>query len=455
MKKIVTLLFILLGNLLYGQMPNKISTGEKIYGLSKFWQEVNYNFVYLNKVDKAEWNILYKELIVEVQKTENDYEYYRLLQKFSAFLKDGHTNVFFPKEIQKNILSNDFGDYKFFISNMEGKAIITRINSSKKKELPIGTEITKVNEIETRQYLKENVFPYISSSTNHILEDWGIKWMLQGYVGTTYNLDLKLPNGKIKSINLTLKKTEETEMYPPEKERELLDFKWVNKEIAYISLNSFGDWKIMDMLSKILPELYKAKKLIVDLRYNGGGNSSIGAEIIKYFTNDSILYGSKQQSRLHIPTYKAWGKWTKVQDTVNNALNKQKYLSYRDEYYFDLPYHPYPVPKNKTIQVPTVLLIGHNTASAAEDFLIYADNQKHMIKIGEPTFGSTGQPLLFDMPNGGGARVCTKKDTYPNGKEFVGYGVQPDITVKKTLEDYLKNKDPALKKAIEYLKKKK
>jgi C-terminal processing protease CtpA/Prc len=57
------------------------------------------------------------------------------------------------------------------------------------------------------------------------------------------------------------------------------------------------------------------------------------------------------------------------------------------------------------------------------------------------------------MPGGGSARVCTKKDTYPDGREFVGYGVKPDIEVRTTLKDYLENTDPALQKAIEYLKK--
>jgi len=95
---------------------------------------------------------------------------------------------------------------------------------------------------------------------------------------------------------------------------------------------------------------------------------------------------------------------------------------------------------------------AHNTASAAEDFLIYADNQKHMTTIGEPTYGSTGQPLMFELPGGGNARICTKKDTYPDGREFVGYGIQPDIMVEKTLEDYLEGNDPVLKAALEHLK---
>ena len=106
----------------------------------------------------------------------------------------------------------------------------------------------------------------------------------------------------------------------------------------------------------------------------------------------------------------------------------------------------------KRIVVPTALLTGHQTASAAEDFLIYADNQKHMTRIGEHSFGSTGQPYLFDLPGGGGARVCTKKDTYPDGREFVGVGIIPHIEVKRTVADYLNGKDPVLERAQEHLK---
>lgn len=455
MKKTIVLILIILSNLTYGQIPNELSNEEKIYGLSKFWQEVNYNFVYLNKVDRTEWNKQYKTLITEVQNTQNDYEYYRLLQKFCAFLKDGHTNVWFPKEIQDNILTTDFGNYRLFLSNIDGKAIITKVNKSKKDELPIGTEVIKVNGIPTKQFIDNNVRPYISSSTEHILNDRSIEDMLQGYINSTFNLELKLPNGKIKSLKLIHSKSTEKELYPDDK-TELFEFKWIKKDIAYIALNSFTSWDIMGLFSDKLPEIRKAKKLIIDLRKNGGGEENIGREIIKYLTKDTILYGSKSQSRLHIPTYKAWGKWTKAKDTTNNAWRKQAYLTYHDQYYYDFPYQPYSTSNMdiSRVEIPTVVLIGHNTASAAEDFLIYADNQENMIKIGEPTFGSTGQPMLFDLPNGGIGRVCTKKDTYSNGREFVGVGIQPDIEVKKSFSDYMENKDPVLEKAIEYLNEK-
>jgi C-terminal processing protease CtpA/Prc len=184
---------------------------------------------------------------------------------------------------------------------------------------------------------------------------------------------------------------------------------------------------------------------------------------LKYLTNDTVFYGARNSTREHIATYKAWGTFFTEQDTSSNkpewGMTKQEiskfYLMSKNNYYYDFPYETEPVKLNaKRIVVPTVLLIGHNTASAAEDFLIRADNQKHMFKIGQNTYGSTGQPLMFDLPGGGSARICTKKDTYPDGREFVGYGIKPDIEVIPTLNDYLNKKDPALDKSIEYLKQK-
>ncbi|ESU20680.1 peptidase S41 [Flavobacterium cauense R2A-7] len=454
MKRSFTAFLFLIAFSAIAQISNTLTPADKIYGLSKFWQEVNYNFIYLDKVDRAMWDNKYKELIASVPNTKNDYEYYRELQKFCALLKDGHTNVYFPKGIEQ--MNTMFGDYRLFLENIDGKAIITRTNLSKKDEIPFGSEIIGVNGKSTQQYIKENVAPYISSSTDYVLADWSVTRLLQGLEGETYSVKIKKPDNKVINLTLTHKKTEEKEVFPPfEKNRELLDFKWMNSKIAYLSLNSFSDQKIDSLFVQKLPELYNAKALIVDLRYNGGGSTNIGTEILKYLTKDTILYGSKNSSRLHIPAFKAWGKFTVEKDTLNNEWAKKAYLTYNDKFYYDFEYQPDTIKLDaKRIVVPTVLLLGHNTASAAEDFLIYADNQKHMIKMGEKSFGSTGQPFLFDLPGGGSARICTKKDAYPDGREFVGYGIKPDVEVKPTLNDYLKKKDPVVDKAVEYLKKK-
>src|SRR5664279_1875734 len=96
MKTVFTFFMLLLAGSSGAQIQNTLSPSDKVYGLSKFWEEANYNFVYIRKVDRHAWDSVYRQLIGTVQTTTNDYAYYRELQKFCALLKDGHTNVYMP-----------------------------------------------------------------------------------------------------------------------------------------------------------------------------------------------------------------------------------------------------------------------------------------------------------------------------------------------------------------------
>lgn len=443
------------------QIPNTLTTSDKIYGVSKFWQEVNYNFIFLDKVNRGSWDSLYKKTLIDVIDTKNDYAYYRILDKFCAFLKDGHTNILYPKELIQHIMINDFGEYRISLSNIEGKAIVTRINLSKKDEIPIGSEVISVNGKKTKNYIDEFVMPFIAASTDYVRQNQSVYELLKGVKGEKYQIELLLPDGKIKKVKLTHQLCSEKELYLPTKKRELLEYKELDNNIHYIAINSFGSNKIDTLFKNILPSLYKAKSIIIDLRNNGGGSTNIGFNVLQHFTNDSVLYGSKSISRNHIPTYKAWGAFLTPKDTLQDKpeweMTKedmaQSYLMANDIFYYKFPYEPTKIKINdKRIVVPTVVLMGNNTASAAEDFLIYADPLPNFTFIGDKSYGSTGQPYLFDLVGGARARVCTKKDMYPSGKEFVGYGVMPDIFVSYTLQDYTTLNDPVLQKAIEFLR---
>ncbi|WP_299819747.1 S41 family peptidase [uncultured Pontibacter sp.] len=457
MKKLFLPLLLLLAVAANAQIPNTISAADKVYGLSKFWQEVNYNFVYLDKVDRAKWENDYRQAITKVQHTQNDYEYYRELQKLCASLADGHTNIYMPKSIDSLLYNDMFGKYRIYLTNIDNKAIITRTNLSIKDEVPVGSEIIEVNGQPTADYLKKQVMPYIASSTDYVLMDRAVSTMLKGLKGEKYTIKYRTPKGKLKELTLTHAKTTEQEVYPALEQRELLELKWYPNQTAYLALNGFHDPKINEMFLEKLPELRKAKSLIVDLRNNGGGSTGIGVQILSYLSPDTLLYGSKNATRKHLASFKAWGVFTEPKDTANDVWAATSLKAYQDKLTHTFDYSPArnEVSRHEKLVVPTAILIGHKTASAAEDFLIYADNQKHMTKIGENSFGSTGQPFMFDLPGGGNARICTKKDTYPDGREFVGYGVKPDVEVKMTLQDYIQKKDPVLDRALKHLKEQK
>jgi carboxyl-terminal processing protease len=207
-----------------------------------------------------------------------------------------------------------------------------------------------------------------------------------------------------------------------------------------------------------LPLIEKAKAVIIDLRENGGGNSGNSAAILSYFTDSAFIKGSAWSTREHRAANKAWGAHAK-----QNTNDKSDWANKNRNYYDGKVWYDggrstlvNSAPANKRFsKIPLIVLLGHQTASAAEDFLIMLDGLKgRAITIGEPSFASTGQPLFFSLPGGGSARICTKRDTYPDGRIFVGKGIQPDIKVAQTIADYINNKDVVLEKALEVLKNK-
>ncbi len=467
MKKSLIIIFIFLfweNSYSQTELPNTISSAEKIYGLSKFWNEVNFNFAYLNKVDTEKWESDYKLLIEEVQDTKNDYEYYRLLQKFAASLKDGHTSIEFPSTYYKDILINgEFGDYNLKVKRIEGKAIITNINESKKNEIPIGSEIIEINGESTENYLDNNIKPYISSNTESLLNDLAVEQMFYQPLGTVFNVKLRTPKNKIIAKQLTLGKADEKEFYPAVDDKGIFDFKWLKNKIAYVGLYTFSNPSIDSLFKSKLPELKKAKGLIIDLRKNLGGDSYYALSIFKHLTKDDEIQQSRSLVMSYNPLFNFYGTHYNLQakDTLQGSPENVKmlsraYLTAKNSYFYEIPFNTMAndVKKDERIVIPTVILIGTYTASASEDFLVSTINQPHMIKIGEPSAGTTGMPMSFDMPNGGRAKICIKKEIYSNGKEFVGYGIQPDILVKSTYKDFMNNDDPVLKQAVNYLNKK-
>jgi C-terminal processing protease CtpA/Prc len=443
----------------HAQMPNTLSPADKVYGLSKFWSEVNFNFVYLNRIDRKMWDSTYRALIPQVEQTPDDYAYYRLLQKFCALLHDGHTGVWFPPEVGRKIIQNMYGDYLISLTNVGGQAVVQTTLKSKLKEVPLGSVVTEVEGIPVDRYVRDSVYPYISSSTDYVRQDVAMHWLLAGPAGVTHRVMFKRPDGSTIELTLTHARSNVqpddivTAVKPGS--GELLELKWYKGDIAYLALNSFGDPKIDTLFLEKLPELARAKGLIIDLRNNGGGSTDIGTNILQYLTRDPFIAYSANQSRVYYPYRRAQGQWVETGDTAGNALRTQEWLMAHDYAVFnDRSGGSSPNRAGaQRIVVPTVLLVSHNTASAAEDFLVSAYRQKHMIRMGQNSYGSTGQPLQLDMPGGGGARICTKMDTYPDGTEFVGVGIKPDIPVEMTVQDYIDGKDPVLERALAYLTK--
>jgi len=438
---------------------SNLSNTEKLYGLSLFWKEASYNFAYFDKT-KINWDSTYQAFIPQVLATKSTYEYYRTLQRFCALLKDGHTNINMPRYIQKGDINVDIG-----FQYLDGKVYNTSIAKKDSSVVPLGSELIKVNDVPIDDFLKNEIFPYVSYSAIHQLYNTAINQIIRppyAFNDKSVHLTFKTPAGKIVSYDAKTNTGNKEWTRAPNVIKYNNFITILPGNIAYLQIRHFRDTTIVSEFKKHLPALYNAKGIIIDIRYNGGGNSDIGVEILKYFTEQKQIRGSAWKTPNHIAAYKAWGKLYTLNDTTGMTEKDKEWIKTsvkvaNQNYWFkedaEIFENNLTIPK---IKASLIVLIGNNTGSAAEDFLISLDDIKgRAITIGERTFGSTGQPLSFDLPGGGSARICTKRDTYPDGREFVGYGIKPEIEVKRTINDLLSGNDAVLEKALDILDNKK
>lgn len=104
------------------------------------------------------------------------------------------------------------------------------------------------------------------------------------------------------------------------------------------------------------------------------------------------------------------------------------------------------------VEVSTIVLTNNFTASAAEDFLIFASQLDNFITMGETTFGSTGQPITMNLCRRMRARICTIECAFYDLSSFEGVGIEPDIAIPVTVKDLLGTKDVQLETAVKEMK---
>ncbi|HKV11945.1 MAG TPA: S41 family peptidase [Thermoanaerobaculia bacterium] len=405
-----------------------LSEDERVAGLSRLWAEVKFNFANFDLVPDLDWDALYMAYLPRVRQETSTLAYYRLLMEMVAKLRDGHSNVFLPNELA----DETYADPPLRTAVIEGRPFISRVlaASLEAEGFRPGLEIVAIDGIPVKQYAETRVAPYLSASTP---QDLAVRtyehFLLSGSVSAPVELTLqpasgeafrrkvaRLPDAEWSRLGVTT---------PP------LELRMLPGNIAYVALNRFGNDAAAEQFEARFEEIAKADALILDVRNNGGGNSSVGYRVLACLT-DKPFQTSRWHTRDYRPTLRAWGE---AEGTYGGDSEKVQPSGTR------------------LFTKPVVVLTGPRTFSAAEDFAVAFDAMKRGTIVGEPTGGSTGQPLTFKLPGGGSARVCTKRDTYPDGKEFVGVGVQPQVLVRPTIEDFRAGRDTVLEAALELLKK--
>jgi carboxyl-terminal processing protease len=100
---------------------------------------------------------------------------------------------------------------------------------------------------------------------------------------------------------------------------------------------------------------------------------------------------------------------------------------------------------------PTVVLINEGSASGSEIVAGALKDYNLATLIGETTFGKGSVQTLFPLKDGSSIKLTVAEWLTPNENTIEGDGVEPNIEVELTVEDFNQDLDPQMDKALEVL----
>jgi carboxyl-terminal processing protease len=107
---------------------------------------------------------------------------------------------------------------------------------------------------------------------------------------------------------------------------------------------------------------------------------------------------------------------------------------------------------DKLSSIPTVVLINEGSASASEILAGALRDDQNITLVGMKSFGKGSVQELMSLPGGSSVKITIAKWLTPNGDYIMEKGINPDVEVPMTADDFNNNRDPQLDKAVEVLK---
>jgi len=400
--------------------PHVLTREERIAGLSAIWSLAREYFVWFDHVPELDWDRAYLEALPRVMDAPNEASYWRELMRFTALLRDGHSNAYPPETMAAKFWSRP----GLRTARVEDRVLVLEVRDlALQGRVAVGDQILAIDGESVDAYAARVVTPYQSSSTPQDLavRSYGYG-LLAGAAEQPVTLDLLRADGS----KLTVQAPRSGYQTAAELARDRFELR--ADGVAVLTAGQFESNAAMALLESNEQALLKAKALVLDLRGNGGGSSDNGLGLLRTLSREP-LPSTRAQIRVNDPQGRSapFVVWRPVQQGT-----------------------PRP-PPSKVFEGPVALLIDARSFSAAEDTAAVFKLMKRGFIVGMPSGGSTGQPLMQPLPGGGMVRICAKRDSYPDGSDFVGKGVQPDLLVPQTVAGIRAGRDLALEAAVQGL----
>lgn len=220
-------------------------------------------------------------------------------------------------------------------------------------------------------------------------------------------------------VEITVLRGDAMEEYTGTATRAIIEADTVNHEmkenqIGYIRVSGF-ELVTYEQFEEALTELTTEgmQGLVIDLRSNPGGNLSTVCEMLDLILPEGKIVSIEDK----------YGKGETYTSDAEHQLN-----------------------------VPLVVLIDGNSASASEIFAGAVQDYDIGTLVGTTTFGKGIVQQIYQMTDGTSLKITTSEYFTPNGRNIHGVGIEPDVEIQYVYDAENPEADNQLEKALEIIK---
>jgi carboxyl-terminal processing protease len=425
----ILLLLSCLANVALRQTTNdaNLSLNERMFTASKVYSLLQSPFSSARGASDPSLDASNKSYLRTVLATDDRRQFDLASMEFVAQLHNGHT-IFWDAWLDKD----NEQPLGFYAAPLDGKWVV---QTSFLDSLKAGDIIASLGNTPTEAFFQQQR-RYISASSaaaqRHNL-------FLYPYL-FPQQFTLTLEDGSKVAINRSSVKEFETNA----------EGRWLKQgHTAYIRIPSFFYPILEDKALDYVSQFRTAKALIIDVRDNAGGLQPM--RLLKALM-DRPYRGWKESTAIHIGSFELFQRGPQAEDPKNSMPDYFK--GYTDaltalgnaQLMLDggtvLPSQP-------IFHGRLIILIDGGCISACEDLVEpFKDNGRATL-IGETTQRSVGLPYSYEFHNGMSLKIAIKREYFPDGAEFEGVGIKPDVEVHPTIENLTNGKDTVLDRALE------
>jgi carboxyl-terminal processing protease len=384
----------------------KLSTEERLLVASRIYRIVSTYFPHLSQ---ESFDAQYGEYLARILRTENRRDFDLTTMEFVAGLHDGHT-WFYDKWLERT-----YGQPVGFIAYpSDGHWMVAR---SAIDSVKVGDVLTKIDGTPIDQFFAANR-RYVSASSDR---DAGVSFFDTPPIFPE-RFTLSLDDGRQVIIDRANDRKKE-EGNPKTEGR------WLSPgAVAYIKVPTFHGIETQAQALGYFREFQSAKAIILDVRGNPGA-------------------GMATALQLALMT-EPFSSWTTASSAKGGALLRNADLAHPE--HAEITTSDALVnPRDPVYSGRLFLLVDRGCTCACEDFVMPFKFSKRAVLVGETTAGTFASTTFNTFENGMMLNVTAIRRTFPDGSQFEGVGISPDVEIHPTAQELKQGRDVVLAKALE------